>query len=153
MKLAIIFTLGLFSAMHCIAQDDHVRKLINYPRNSSIKTTKQFCTISSDKAIDSFEIIIDANKIIHPKKWADTNKITTYQFSAMHKADLKMQYDTIAQHKYAGLSIMEQLMNRANDIGGSIKFINEKNGGVNSVASENNTVENGIPINNDRFDT
>jgi hypothetical protein len=152
MKLAILFSIGLLSVTQLVAQDDNVRKLQNYPRNSSITITDKHCIISSDKQLDSFAIIKDANNILHAKVKADYDKIKLFQFTEVQLADLKMQYDTLQNKKYIGLPLIEQLMNRASDKGGTIKFVNDKTNVPNSNAPESSLNENEVPIANDETD-
>jgi hypothetical protein len=152
MKLAIIFCIGLLSATQLVAQDDNVRKLKNYPRNSSITVTDRYCIISSDKQVDSLAIVKGINNIWHAKNNADNIKINQYRFDAYQTADLKAQYDTLQNKKYVGLPLLEQLINRASDKGGTIKFVNEKAGEEIGNAVEKNSTENSTPIATDETD-
>lgn len=157
MKLGIIIGLTLFSATTVVAQNDNVRKLKDYPYNASIRVNEKYCVISCDKNTDSFLIAKDAKNLWRAKNNADVSKVNLFQFTPVQQQDLKAQYDTVDAKKYADMQLLEQLINRAADKGGNIKFVNEKeNGATASVdpTSEANpenqtTVEDGgdlLPI-------
>jgi hypothetical protein len=130
MKLGIIIGLTLFSATTVVAQNDHVRKLKDYPYNASIRVNEKYCVISCDKNTDSFLIARDAKNMWRAKNNVDVSKVNLLQFTTTQQQDLKVQYDTVDAKKYAGMQLLEQLINRAADKGGNIKFVNEKESGA-----------------------
>jgi hypothetical protein len=126
MKLGIIIGLTLFSATTVVAQNDHVRKLKDYPYNASIRVNEKYCIISCGENTDSFFIARDKKKLWRVKNNADVSKVNLLKFTTIQQQDLKVQYDTVDAKKYADMELLEQLMNRAADKGGNIKFVNEK---------------------------
>jgi hypothetical protein len=126
--MKILFSIIFTFLIHVptFAQIDNVRKLKNYPRNAKLIVTEKQCIISSGQQLDSFAIEKNKANIWHVANIIDENKIDVFNFSDENKNDLKQQYDTLNNKKYAELPLIEQLINRAFDKNKTIVFINDK---------------------------
>jgi hypothetical protein len=152
MRILFISVLCIASSLHSYAQyndepsaklnDKNVRKLSNYPINSSIQVINQLCIISYGKTNDTIALKPNGKtNLLTVTVASDTNKIDVLQFTDAHKQALHAQYDSVENNKYKGLSLIEKLLNRAKDIdaSASIKFVGD---GKASIGDPSNLSEN-----------
>jgi hypothetical protein len=138
MKIFFITILCMTSSLGSFAQyseepsaklnDKNVRKLSNYPINSSVQVLNNLCIISYGKTSDTIALKPNGKiNLLTVTVATDTNKIDLLQLNDAHKQALHVQYDSVENNKYKGLSLLEKLLNRAKDIdaGGSIKFVGD----------------------------
>jgi hypothetical protein len=132
----ILFILGVVTAqVTAQAQLANIRKLNNYPYNSSIEIVGMNAIISSGSESDTIPFTMSDKEVLMFTKKTDTAKISILKLNEENKADLKRQYSSAEYANIAKLSLLEQLCNRAMTIGSVMKLVND-NGEEGAAAGD-----------------
>ncbi len=125
-KCSILFILFFTTAIGSYAQTEpnNIRKLNNFGANASIQIMKGICILTKENETDTITVSTNKDDLLYLLNNKDSSKIKIFGFSAEQKKELEDQYNKDFNGKLKGLPLLQILVNRAADLGGTIKFVN-----------------------------